>query len=173
MIFAKLCAASLFALTFAMPAETPLTTVAHVDLNRYMGKWYEIARYPNRFQKGCAGDTTATYSLKPDGNVQVVNECRTAEGKTKRATGTAKVTDTATNSKLKVTFFWPFYGKYWILELGPNYEYAVIGEPSRDYLWILSREPKMDDAMYQRLIGKIRTHGYDPSKLMKTPQSGR
>jgi apolipoprotein D and lipocalin family protein len=149
-----------------------LPTVAHVDLKRYVGKWYEIARYPNRFQKDCAGDTSATYTLRPDGTVEVVNECRSKEGKTKRAVGTAKVTDRASNSKLKVTFFWPFYGKYWILDLGPEYEYAVVGEPSRKYLWILSREPRMDQSLYARLAKKIADVGYDPEKLVRTPQSG-
>ncbi len=151
-------------------AELP--TVPHVDLKRYAGKWYEIARYPNRFQKDCAGDTSATYTLRGDGTVEVVNECRTKKGKTKRAVGTAKVTDRASNSKLKVTFFWPFYGKYWILHLGPEYEYAVVGEPSRKYLWVLSRKPRLDQVVYEELAKKIADVGYDPAKLVRTPQSG-
>ena len=104
--------------------------------------------------------------------MEVVNECRSKEGKTKRAVGTAKVTDGASNSKLKVTFFWPFYGKYWILELGPEYEYAVVGEPSRKYVWILSRKPRMDQSVYEGLAKKIANAGYDPAKLVRTPQSG-
>lgn len=112
-----------------------------------MGKCYEIAPCPDRFQRDCAGDTTATCSLKPDGKVRLVSECRTAEGRNE------------------------FYGKYGILELGDNYEYAVIGEPSRKYFRILSLGPKLDDAMYQQWVKKIRSHGYDPSKLMETPQS--
>ena len=148
-----------------------LPTVPHVDLKRYAGKWYEIARYPNRFQKDCAGDTSATYTLRPDGTVEVVNECRTKEGKTKRAVGTAKVTDRASNSKLKVTFFWPFYGDYWIIDLGENYEYAVVGHPGRNYLWILSRTPFMDDALYNRILERLqKEQAYDTTKLIKTVQ---
>ncbi len=150
--------------------DAPLPTVASVDLSRYAGTWYEIARYPNRFQKRCAGDVTAVYDVKANGDVRVVNSCRESSGKTKTAKGTAKVTDRATNAKLKVTFFWPFYGKYWILDLGPGYEYAVVGEPSRKYLWILGRAPAMDDALYQKLLARVAELGYDPSKLVRTPQ---
>ena len=123
----------------------PLTTVDHVDLQRYVGKWYEIARYPNRFQRKCQSDTTATYTLREDGKVQVANACREKDGTMTTANGTAKVVDPKTNAKLKVTFFWPFYGDYWILGLGPDYQYAIVGEPDRKYLWILSRTPAMDE----------------------------
>jgi apolipoprotein D and lipocalin family protein len=156
----------------ATGSEGGLSTVAHVDLQRYAGKWYEIARYPNRFQRECAGETTATYTLRENGTVAVVNECRSAQGKLKRAEGTAKVTDKTSNAKLKVTFFWPFYGKYWILELGPDYDYAVVGEPSRRYLWILSRTPHMDEALYERLTKRLAEAGYDPAKLLRTRQAG-
>lgn len=156
------------AMVLTAAKQPELRTVAQVDLDRYAGKWYEIARYPNRFQKDCAGNTSATYTLRPNGTVQVINECRTAEGKIRRAVGTAKVTDKNSNSKLKVTFFWPFYGKYWIVELGPSYDYAVVGEPSRKYVWILSRTPQMDPALYERLLNKISESGYDPAKLIRT-----
>ncbi len=157
-----------------MPESKPgLRTVAQVDLNRYAGKWYEIARYPNRFQKDCVGDTSATYTLLPDGSVQVVNECRSVEGTVKRAVGRAKVADKRSNAKLKVSFFWPFYGKYWVLDLGADYEYAVVGEPSRKYLWILSRTPQMEPAVYESLLRKLEVAGYDPSRLLRTPQSGQ
>jgi apolipoprotein D and lipocalin family protein len=153
--------------------DRKLETVPYVDLQRYTGTWYEIARYPNRFQRSCDRDTTANYTLRPDGKITVVNACRTGEGKLKRAKGTAKVADRSSNAKLKVTFFWPFYGNYWIIDLDPEYQYAVVGEPSRKYLWILSRSPVMDVAQYERITQKIVSAGYDPSKLIRTRQSGQ
>ncbi len=152
-------------------STAPLTTVDHVDLNRYAGKWYEIARYPNRFQRKCQSDTTATYNIRADGKVQVVNACREKDGKITAASGTAKVVDSATNAKLKVTFFWPFYGDYWVIGLSPDYQYAIVGEPARKYLWILSRTPTMDEATYQELLRRVESLGYQPENLVKTPQS--
>ena len=148
-------------------------TVEQVDLARYVGQWYEIARYPNRFQRSCSGDVTATYSLLPGGKVSVVNLCRNANGGLERIRGTARVVDRKTNAKLKVTFFWPFAGDYWILDLGSDYEYAVVGEPGRNYLWLLSRTPQMDDATYQRIITRLEARGLDTARLIKTPQSGQ
>ena len=149
----------------------PLRTVDGLDLKRYSGTWYEIARYPNRFQRDCQSDTAAEYTVRKDGKVQVVNSCRQKDGKTKTARGTAKVADKRTNAKLRVTFFWPFYGDYWVIGLSPDYRYAVVGEPKRKYLWILSRTPEMDGATYQAIVEQIREAGYDPEKLIKTPQS--
>jgi len=149
----------------------PLQTVARVDLQRYVGKWYEIARYPNRFERKCDRDVTAEYSIRKDGNIRVLNSCISAAGKPKRAIGTAVVVDKETNAKLKVTFFWPFYGKYWILDLGRHYEYAVVGEPSRGYLWILSRSPDLPDTTYQKILNGLRQQGYQPSKLVRTRQT--
>jgi apolipoprotein D and lipocalin family protein len=157
--------------TAATPTTASLTTVDRVDLQRYVGKWYEIARYPNRFQRKCQSDTTATYTIRPDGKVQVVNACRQQDGTITTANGTAKVVDPKTNAKLKVTFFWPFYGDYWIIGLGPNYEYAMVGEPDRKYLWILSRTPTMDETTYQEILRRLESMGYQPGNLMKTPQS--
>lgn len=153
--------------------QLPLRTVASVDLSRYSGTWYEIARYPNRFQRDCQSDTMAEYTLRKDGKVQVVNSCRQKDGKTKTARGTAKVADKTTNAKLKVTFFWPFYGDYWVIGLSPDYRYAIVGEPKRRYLWILSRTPEMDETTYRQIREQIRAAGYDPEKLIKTPQSPR
>jgi apolipoprotein D and lipocalin family protein len=154
------------------PAQLPaLKTVSSVDLNRYAGTWYEIARYPAKFQKKCVRDVRATYTLRSDGKVEVLNQCVQADGKIKTAKGKAKIVDRTTNAKLKVTFFWPFYGDYWILELDPEYKYAVVGEPKRKYLWILSRSPEMDPAVYDGILERLKTIGYDPSKLMKTSQS--
>lgn len=149
----------------------PLRTVASVDLSRYSGTWYEIARYPNRFQRDCQSDTKAEYTLRRDGKVQVVNSCRQRDGKVKTARGTGKVADKATNAKLRVTFFWPFYGDYWIIGLSPDYRYAIVGEPKRKYLWILSRTPEIDDTTYQEIVKQIRVAGYDPETLIKTRQS--
>ena len=120
----------------------PLAVVPQVELGRYMGTWYEIASYPTWFQKGCAG-STATYALRPDGAVDVLNRCRKG-GELDSAHGTAWAPDPSVPAKLKVRFFWPFSGDYWIIELGPEYEYAVVGHPSREYLWILSRTPRME-----------------------------
>ena len=145
-----------------------LPVVPAVDLSRYVGQWYEIARLPNRFQKKCAGSVTANYTLRADGNIQVVNRCRKASGEFTNAKGKAKVVDKKTNAKLKVTFFWPFYGKYWILDLGPNYEYAVVGEPGRNYLWILSRTPQIDEALYQQLLAKMQARGFDTTRMIRT-----
>ncbi len=150
------------------PAKTPLKTVSHVDLSRYLGKWYEIARYPNRFQKDCRG-SRATYSLLENGKIAVLNECydKTAPGKLRSAKGKAWVVDQTTNAKLKVSFFWPFAGDYWIIELGKDYEYAVIGHPDRKYLWILSRTEEMAAPLYQAILLRLEQHGYDSSLLIK------
>jgi apolipoprotein D and lipocalin family protein len=153
-------------------SRPPLRVVPKVDLTRYTGTWYEIARYPNRFQKDCVA-TTATYTLRPDGRVTVVNRCRqkTLDGKVKEAEGVAWVVDKGTNAKLKVRFFWPFSGDYWIIDLGPDYEYAVVGHPKRSYLWILSRTPSLDPAVYQGILDRIAAQGYDLKPLIQTPQS--
>jgi len=148
-----------------------LATVEQVDLHRYTGTWYEISRYPNRFEKSCASNVTANYTLRRDGKIEVVNSCQENGGKVKASRGTAKVKDPHTNARLAVTFFWPFYGDYWIIDLDKDYRYAVVGEPSRKYLWILSRTPALDDETYARIIQKIESLGYDTAKLIKTPQS--
>ena len=153
-------------------SEPPLETVPHIDLSRYTGRWYEIARYPNKFETKCARDVTAEYSTKENGDIRVVNSCTAPNGRLVRSVGTAKVVDTSTNSKLKVAFFWPFYGKYWVLDLGERYDYAVVGEPGRDYLWILSRTPAMPDSTYEKILNRLPARGYDPEKLVRTHQSG-
>lgn len=157
--------------TTMMAADAPLTTVASVDLQRYLGKWYEIARYPNRFERKCVSEVTATYSALPGGKLRVVNACKNKDGKFTEANGKAKIVDPKTNAKLKVSFFWPFYGDYWIVDLAPDYSYAVISEPKREYLWILARAPQMNPAEYDRILERIRSRGLDPAKLVRTPQS--
>ena len=147
-----------------------LKVVQSVDLSRYVGRWYEIARLPNGFQKKCAEAVTAKYTTRTDGKIEVVNRCRKASGEFATAKGKAKIVDKKTNAKLKVTFFWPFYGDYWILDLGPNYEYAVVGEPGRKYLWILSRSPQMDEALYQQLLQKMAAQGFNTELMIRTSQ---
>lgn len=145
--------------------------VPSLDLNRYAGKWYEIARLPNRFQRECAGETTATYSLRDDGKITVLNQCRAADGRVKSAKGTAKLASAkGPNSKLKVTFFWPFYGDYWVIGLDPDYKWALVGGPDRKYLWILSREADMDEALFGRILELARGQGYDVSRLLRAPR---
>ena len=140
--------------------------VPHVELKKYLGKWYEIAHLPARFQEGCT-DTTATYALSEDGSISVLNEC-IRSGKVKQAKGKAKVVDKNSGAKLKVTFFWPFYGDYWIINLGKDYDYAVVGTPDHKYLWILSRTPQMDDNLFSRLIESVKSKGFDVNNLIKT-----
>ncbi|MDH4281235.1 MAG: lipocalin family protein [Myxococcales bacterium] len=149
----------------------PLETVPEVDLNRYLGTWYEIASYPQSFQEGCTG-TTATYTLRDDGQIDVLNECRkgSLDGKEDSARGRARVVDRDTNAKLEVSFFRPFWGDYWIIDLGPDYEYAVVGHPSRDYLWILSRTPTLDEATYEGISSRLEQEGYPLDRLQKTIQ---
>jgi apolipoprotein D and lipocalin family protein len=149
----------------------PLRVVPFVDLERYQGDWYEIARYANRFQKGCVG-SSATYTLNSDGTVSVLNRCfdGSFDGKLRTVRGRARVVDPKTNAKLKVTFFWPFRGDYWIIDLGEDYEYAVVGHPDRTYLWILSRTKKMEDAVYAAILGRLKEAGYDITRLVKSEQ---
>jgi len=147
-----------------------LEVVQSVDLSRYVGRWYEISRLPNGFQKKCADLVTADYTVSADGKIEVINRCRKASGEYATAKGKAKIVDKETNAKLKVTFFWPFYGDYWVLDLGPNYEYAVVGEPGRKYLWILSRSPRMDEVLYQHLLRKLAAKGFNTEMMIRTSQ---
>lgn len=146
----------------------PLQTVNYVDLNRYLGKWYEIGRYPNPFQKDCYL-STATYSLDKKGDIIVLNECKkgSPNGTYRSIQGKAKIVDQKTNSKLKVSFFWPFYGKYWIVGLDKDYRYALVSEPKRKYLWILSRTATIDKSLQDEIEKKLLELGFDPNKLIK------
>jgi len=148
-----------------------LQTVPYVDVKRYMGVWYEIARYPNPFQKNCVG-SKAHYSLMEDGTISVLNECnhKTLDGPIKSAKGIARVVDHNSNAKLKVSFFWPFYGDYWIIDLGEDYDYAVVGHPKRKYLWILSRTKDMDQTLYDQILKRLEQQYYDTKKLIHTHQ---
>jgi apolipoprotein D and lipocalin family protein len=162
LIFSVIC--------FANSSRIEPQTVSKVELEKYAGTWYEISRYPNGFQKDCAGNVRAIYTLQDDGKVRVVNECSMVNGKTKTAKGRAKIVDRVTNAKLKVTFFWPFYGDYWILDLDPEYRFAVIGEPKRKYLWILSRTPELPAETYSGILSRLQQQGYDTTRLVLTRQ---
>ncbi len=157
-------------ITSTLNAQT-LQTVTYVDLNKYSGKWYEIASYPQRFQKGCHC-TTAEYTFSAKGYVIVENRCNrdSVNGKLSYIKGKAFVENNSGNAKLKVQFFWPFKGKYWIIDLASDYSYAVVSHPNKKYLWILSRTSKMDDAVYQQIISRLKSKGFDLSKIKKTEQ---
>ena len=149
------------------------TTVKELDLNRYLGKWYEIARFPHSFEKNLVG-VTATYTLKPDGKIEVLNEGlkNSLDGERSKAIGKAKIPNKLEPGKLKVSFFWIFYADYYVLELdNVNYRYAMIGSSSDKYFWILSRTPQMDPAVYNMLLDKARNRGYNLEKLYKVPQA--
>lgn len=145
--------------------------VDYVDLERYSGKWYEIASIPNMFQRDCFG-TIARYVMRDDGKMDVINSCRkgSLEAEPSSTTGVARVKDEKTNAKLRVSFFWPLSVPYWIIDLDPDYEWAVVGTPSRNYLWVISREPSMDDETYQQIVARAAAQGYDITELQRTPQ---
>ena len=152
----------------------PLQTVSRVELERYAGRWHEVALYPNRFQQACAADTTATYTPLGDGRIGVRNSCRRADGSEMAVEGVAEVVEPATNAKLKVSFLpawlrWTGIGRgdYWVLYLSPDYRVAIVGEPSREYLWILARSPTLPEAEYEALMTKVRAAGYDPARLRR------
>jgi len=149
----------------------PLPTVNVVNLQKYLGTWYEIARYENYFEMGCR-DVTATYSLKENGDIKVVNRCTKEDGIRTEAVGSAYATDPS-SSKLKVSFFWPFYGDYWIIMLDEKYRYAVVGDPSREYLWILSRTPVMDKNIIDDILKRLPSMGYDAKPLIWTIQGDK
>lgn len=156
-----------------------LEVVPSVDLARYCGTWYEVARLPNSFQKKCAGNVTATYTLLDNGQIKVVNRCRMEDGEITEAEGRAKkASEKEPNSKLKVRFapailsFLSFvWGNYWILELDTAYTYAVVGEPDREYLWILSRSPKMDENIIRGILDRMEEKGFDVTKMIRTKQT--
>jgi apolipoprotein D and lipocalin family protein len=151
-------------------------TVESVDLGRYTGRWFEVARIPNTFQSQCVRDVTATYDVRDDGTIDVVNRCRIGSGDLDEAVGVARVADPATRAKLEVRFapaflsFLPFvWGDYWVLGLDPEYRWAVVGTPDRDYLWILARSPQLDDAAYQAALAIAAAQGFDVGRVVRTP----
>lgn len=153
----------------ACASRPPLATVKRVDLKRYAGTWHEIARYPNYFQRHCAENVTAEYVAQTDGSIKVINSCLQKNGKKEQAIGRATVVPGSGNAKLKVSFFGPFTGDYWVIGLDEkNYSWAVVGHPSRKYLWILAREKQLPSKTYESILQLIRDRGYDTGKLMKT-----
>lgn len=161
----------------AASGAQPLTTIPSLDVKRYMGTWYEIAKFPNTFQKKCVGFTTATYSLREDGKVDVLNRCRLDDGSTDTAKGVARQLGGPTSPKLEVRFapavlsWLPMvWGDYWVIDLDPDYQLAAVSEPEREYLWILSRTPQVDPAAYKALLGRLAAQGLDLSRLAPTKQ---
>ena len=146
-------------------------TVNHVDLKRYAGNWYEIACCKNRFEKGCVSNVTAHYKLRDDGNIEIVNSCRRLDGKLEAWRRIARVKDTSTNAKWNMGSFWPFSRDYWILDLDAEYRYAMVGEPRCKSLRILSRTRSLDEEIYQDLLRKAKSLGYDTSQTVRTPQT--
>lgn len=147
------------------------TVVKDLNIEQYLGKWYEIARYDHRFERNLVG-VTATYSYRKDGKIKVVNNGykKSLDGKQSEAIGKAKVPDPNFPSKLKVSFFWFFYGDYFVLELDKDYQWALIGSSSDNYLWILSRTPQLEKNIYDELINNLVERGYDVSKLIQVEQ---
>jgi apolipoprotein D and lipocalin family protein len=164
----------------AAAADKPLATIPSLDVKRYLGTWYEIAKFPNRFQKDCASDTSAAYSLLDDGRVRVLNRCRKQGGGEDQAEGIARQVGGASSPKLEVRlapaflYILPFvWGDYWVVDLDPNYQLSAVSEPKREYLWILARTPQVDPAAYDALVARLAAQGLDVGKLVRTPQGGK
>ncbi len=155
----------------ARPLKNPLKTADNVELTKFLGTWYEISAIPYFWERGCVG-TNANYSLRKDGRIGVLNKCKhlKLDGKELSYEGVAWAEDSKAPAKLKVQFFWPLSAPYWIVEVGQNYEYAITASPSRKYLWILSRTPKMSETLYQQILTHAQAHGFNVSRLVKTPQ---
>lgn len=151
-------------------AETPVASVAAVDLARYVGKWYEIASFPMYFQRNCVGDTTADYAITPEQELAVTNRCRTDSG-FDEAQGRAWPVEGGNNARLKVSFFWPFRSDYWVIGLDADYRWAVVGNPNRKYLWILSRTPQLDRPLLDAALKAAAAQGFDLTQLNYTAQA--
>lgn len=163
--------------TSSAKPSTLLTTIASLDVPRYMGTWFEIAKYPNWFQKKCVSDTKAEYRLQAGGTVQVINRCRKESGEMDEAVGEARQTGVATSPKLQVRFApsWlsllPFvWGDYWVIDLDDRYQLVAVSEPKREYLWILSRTPTVSVEAYDALLGRLKAQGLDLDRLERTRQ---
>ncbi len=155
----------------------PVTPIATLDVPRYMGTWFEIAKYPNRFQRRCARHTSAAYALQGDGTVRVANRCRTAQGDTIEAIGQARQIGAASSPKLEVRFapawlsFLPMvWGDYWVIDLDARSQLVAVSEPRREFLWVLSRTPQVDAQAYEALLGRLTQQGFDTGRLERTPQ---
>ncbi|MDY7577249.1 lipocalin family protein [Herbaspirillum sp. RTI4] len=173
----SLCALTSATLLLSTVQAQEVQTVGTVDLQRYAGTWYEIAKFPNRFQKKCIANTRADYAAQEDGRISVLNQCKVAGGVVDQVNGVARIVDTKTNARLKVRFapawlsWLPFvWGDYWIIGLTPDYSVATVGSPDRDYLWILSRTKSLSTAAYDAAVDKATRQGFDTSKLEKSVQ---
>ncbi len=161
----------------AQQGDHPVKTVASLDVPRYLGTWYEIAKFPNWFQKKCASNTKAIYTAKPDGNLQVLNSCKTAGGEISEAEGLARQIGAKDSPKLEVRFapewlsFLPLvWGDYWVIDLDPQYQVAAVSDPRREYLWVLSRTPQLDPKVYADLLQRLKLQQFDIQKLELTSQ---
>lgn len=163
-------AITLVATGCASKNTAPLPTVASVDVRGYMGAWYEIAMLPNRFQAQCVADTQARYRLDGD-QIRVTNRCRNAKGEVETAHGVAHAVDGSNNARLRVSFFRPFYGNYWVLAFGPGNQWVLVGEPGRDYSWVLARTPDLDATQLNTALGRAAALGFDRAAYRKTPQT--
>lgn len=163
--------------TIVQTGKDPLATIESLDVSRYMGTWYEIAKFPNWFQKKCAGHTKADYSIEANGKVTVINRCRLENGEMTEAVGAARQVGAATSPKLEVRFapawlsFIPaVWGDYWVIDLDEGYQLAAVSDPKREYLWVLSRAPKVDQKSYENLLVRLTRKGFDIQKLEATNQ---
>lgn len=161
----------------AQQAEQAVKTVAALDVPRYLGTWYEIAKFPNWFQKKCVSNTKAVYTAKPDGNLRVLNSCKTAGGETSEAEGLARQIGAKDSPKLEVRFapewlsFLPLvWGDYWVIDLDSQYQVAAVSDPRREYLWVLSRTPQLDPKVYADLLQRLKQQQFDIQKLELTSQ---
>ena len=162
---------------FAQQSDQNVRTIATLDVPRYLGTWYEIAKFPNWFQKKCVSNTKAVYSAKPDGNLRVLNSCKTAAGETSEAEGLARQIGSKDSPKLEVRFapewlsFLPLvWGDYWVIDLDPQYQLAAVSDPRREYLWVLSRTPQPDPKAYADLLQRLKQQQFDIQKLEITAQ---
>ncbi len=180
-IYTALLSGCLLVLSFSASSQTndvPVKTIPSLDVQRYMGTWYEIAKYPNWFQRKCMSDTKAVYSARADGTLKVLNSCKSADGNLSEAEGTARQIGAKDSPKLEVRFapawlsFLPLvWGDYWVIDLDPQYQIAVVSDPRREYLWILSRTPQLDKKVYDEVLQRIQNQQFDVSKLEPTSQS--
>ncbi len=170
-------ATAAFATETVAQASQPLQTVAALDTTKYMGQWYEVARFPNRFQTQCAGQVNAVYTLLDSGRIEVANSCKLANGQREVIIGQAKPGKAGANTQLLVSFLPPYlrwlpigWGDYWVIDLASDYRYAVVADPSRSYLWLLSRSPSLAADDRSAIEARLKAQGFDVAKLQNTPQ---
>jgi apolipoprotein D and lipocalin family protein len=177
-VFFSVCILVFSLSAYGQGNDVPVKTIPALDVQRYLGAWYEIAKYPNWFQRKCLSNTKAVYSARTDGTLKVLNSCVTAEGQVSEAEGTARQIGAKDSPKLEVRFapawlsFIPMvWGDYWVIDLDPQYQVAVVSDPRREYLWILSRTPQLDKKVYEDTLQRIQAQQFDARKLELTPQA--